>query len=279
MNISWILKSTLLCCFVSPSYAATISYMDLPQALRTEVENKGRNEMFYMDDLDLGMFSNMSAESKKFPFINSIVDSPILSVFNLKHLSDGGREQTNKLLRYTRYAPSKETYESYNFNSGSIETKEVSLPKYFWVAAPTEVSSQGENIVKLMHSESEYNNSYSFNLGYDAMKNGSGVYTSTYDPDTSIVQTGNMANIGQNYCIECGVDVILNLVGFNYDNGDFAVSQYDSRALLFGSSSEYPRQTSITNLFVQPSPVPLPASLWFFGSSILALGWRFKFRK
>ncbi len=261
MNISSIIKSALLLAtFVTPCYAATINYLDLPEQLRLRYNN---DEVFSFVGKNNDYLVNQQYSATSF---ESNFDTTTLSAFSFWDFNGlDGSDERSWLIRYELNSPSGKTF------SNGIYVEDFS--GYVWLEAPDKITQNGENIFTLHDRYS------SFNVDYNAAVSGTGF--ANFRPFGTT--TGSMALQGgpnADHCLECDVDFTLNLIGFSYDeNGNFTINSADTRALLYSSFSQYTNirgNTSIStvDLFVQP--VPLPASAWFFASSLFIFWYRIK---
>lgn len=262
MKISLIIKSVLLLAtFVTPCYAATINYLDLPEQLRLRATENSNVVDGFVGKND----GYLNTQQSSAAIFESNFDTSAASMFSLLEFNNQeGSAKQSWLVRYELNASSK----MFSSSNGNSVVEDYS--GYIWLEAPDAITRNGENIFTLHDRQS------SFSLTYNAAVKGAGFINLRPFGMT----TGNMSPVDNGFCLGCDIDFTLNLIGFSYDeNGNFTINSADTRALLFSSSSRYTfmdgnTSTSTVDLFVQP--VPLPASAWLFASSLFVFWYHIK---
>ena len=187
------------------------------------------------------------------------------------------RLQVGSGVTETTITPEDETTTSFTPYQGSL-----------WMEAPLLTNSSQSTLLDLyldrmspVPQTLDGSSSLQFELfpGFAAL--GGADYTRTADlggPSSPVTEGGGMALLNELLvCVECGVDVRLDLVGLRYvDTGNagelFAeVVPDDARAqvLAYDDDDPFTYSTRSRRWYVQP--VPLPASAWLFGSGLLSL--------
>lgn len=257
------IASCALVFFTSSVHAITIGYSDLP----AQINN---------DFAAIGCTTDCIQETNN--TLNSRTDLSYLSAFTIDR--DG---QESYLIRYNLDSASKTTEQHLPLTPPYAPVEHVNpLLGYAWLEIPRYLDPVSTNTVRLYTDQiTNFNDpsgggnesTWLFGMGLDDIISGS----------ASITQFGNAAGPDEGTlqlfdfltpCVECDQTVTLNLIGMRYSsrgNQLFIDNAADERASLFTysqTSSEFSINDTI-NLSVQA--VPVPASLWLFGSGIIAL--------
>jgi hypothetical protein len=182
------------------------------------------------------------------------------------------------LLHYELNAPSA-ILSSFEFD-GIIEDYTGNI----WLEAPTTLLSTQDNIFTVYTDQitpdpdavDNYGapSTWVFGLTSADATNGSAFsYFSGDDGSGNVITDGNLTTYdGLISCVECGVDISLNLIGVGYSRGQAFINPVDQRALLLSYNdfdSFYGTGSYERNFYI--APVPVPAALWLFASGLICL--------
>ncbi|MCA1805969.1 MAG: VPLPA-CTERM sorting domain-containing protein [Xanthomonadaceae bacterium] len=214
--------------------------------------------------------------------LDSSYDTDFMSVFMVARMRlDDSAHDINWLVRYTLTAPSARTYVA-DPDFGTSSTTPYS--GYLWLEASQTLDLSGQNLFTLytdkvvpdpdVYDYGDDPSTWVFGMDSPAAIAGTAAYYHSgddgyYDP----VEYGNLAVIdGPLICIECGLDVQLNLIGLDYAaTGTSTVNPADGRGLLLSHHSFYDSYSDTTQAFYVQA-VPLPAAAWLFGWGLAAIG-------
>lgn len=219
--------------------------------------------------------------------LNSSHDTDFMSVFMVARMRpDFSAYDFNWLVRYQLTSPSARTYVA-DPDFGTSSTTPYS--GYLWLEAPQTLDLNGQNLFTLytdkivpdpdMYDYGEDPSTWVFGMDSPAAIAGGAAYYYSgddgyYDPEGyGPVEYGNLAVLdGTLICIECGLDVQLNLIGLEYAaTGMSTVNPADGRGLLLSHHSFYNSYSDTTHAFYVQA-VPVPAAAWLFGWGLAAIG-------
>lgn len=214
--------------------------------------------------------------------LNSTVDTGFMSAFQMARMrSDGSGYDFSWLLRYTLTPASARSYVA-DPDYGTSST--IPYTGYLWLQAPRTLDLGGQNQFnvytdRIQPDPDAYNfeddlSTWVFGMNAQAaIAGGAAYYNSGVSDYSDPVEYGDLViPDGPLICIECGVDVRLNLVGLDYAaNGSSSFDPSDSRGLLLSHRSFYETWTSTTHAFYVQA-VPVPAAAWLFVSGLMAFG-------
>lgn len=214
--------------------------------------------------------------------LNSTVDTSFMSAFLMAQMRpDGSGYDFSWLLRYALTSTSALTYIA-DPSYGTSST--IPYTGYLWLQAPRTLDLSGQNQFNIYTDQIQpdpdaYNfeddlSTWVFGMNAQSAIAGSAAYYNSGANDyTDPVEYGDLVmQDGPLICIECGIDVRLNLVGLDYAaNGTSTFDPSDSRGLLLSHRSFYESWSSTTHAFYVQA-VPLPAAAWMFASGLIAVG-------
>jgi len=220
--------------------------------------------------------------------LTSTVDTGFMSAFMMARMrADNSGYDFKWLIRYGLTAPSARTYVvDPDYGTGST----TPYSGYLWLEAPQTLDPGGQNLFRVYTDhvspdpDAEYGgdglSTWVFGMNAQAaIGGGAAYYNSGSDGSYDPVEYGNLAMPdGPLVCIECGVDIRLNLVGLDYAaNGTSTFDPADDRGLVLRHREFYDYFTTTRAFHVQP--VPLPAAAWLFGWGLAAVGLATKRRR
>lgn len=211
----------------------------------------------------------------------STADTAFMSAFMVARLrSDSSGYDLKWLIRYGLTAPSALTYVA-DPDYGTSNATPYS--GYLWLEAPQTLDLSG-NLFRVYtdHVSPDPDMDYygdglsTWVFGMDAqaaIAGSASYYHSGNDGYSDPVEYGDLAVLdGPLICIECALDVRLNLVGLDYAaNGTSTFDPADGRGLLLSYHSFYDSWSDTSRAFYV-QPVPLPAAAWLFGWGLAAVG-------
>ena len=214
----------------------------------------------------------------------SAVDLPYMSAFDmLRYDTASGAVNESWLLRYNLHADSKLTSvvdQSYLGGDG-IDTTITPYSGYLWMEVPKTLDFSNPNQFSVYtdkitpdpdNSPDDTLSTWRFSMAaIDAVNGGAGYYNSGDDGSGSpVIERGNLSVLdGIFTCVECGIDVRLNLVGLDYSSGVAGFDFLDNRGLLL-EYADFFDYFSDTRTFAV-SAVPLPAAFWLFAAGLIGL--------
>ena len=213
--------------------------------------------------------------------LDSTTDTGFMSTFMLARMRpDNTGYDFRWLLRYQLTPPSALTAVAdpdYGTSGTTPYTGQL------WLETPQTLDLNGQNLFQVYtdHVTPDPDASYfadglaTWVFGMDtlaAIGGGGSYYYSGSDGYGDLVEYGNLAVLGGlPICIECGIDVRLNLVGLDYAaNGTSAFDPTDGRSLLLQYQEFYDYFNDTHAFHVQA--VPLPAAAWLFGWGLVSIG-------
>lgn len=210
------------------------------------------------------------------------LDLPGMTAIKLTRYNTGSAIPTQSwLLRYNLYAPAANTYWK-NFSMTRLGTTTVTpYTGNIWMEAPNNLNSWGRSLLNIYTDQMSpdparyspvMNSTLVFSmLTVDIMNGGASYYNSGNNGSGEPITTRGSLGIvdGIRTCIECTVDVSLNLIGLDYSTGSASFNPGDRRTRLLHYADFFPTHSSDRSFNV--SPVPLPASIGLFASGLLGL--------
>ncbi|NOZ38001.1 MAG: hypothetical protein GXP11_08045 [Gammaproteobacteria bacterium] len=208
------------------------------------------------------------------------LDLPGMTAVELTRYDVGtGMLTQSWLLRYNLYAPSASTY--WDNYSGVDTTTVTPYTGNIWMEAPKLLDLGGPNLFNIYTdhinpdpdgANPTLDSTFVFSMSaLDAMSGGASYYNSGDNGSGAAVITNGSLRIidGIFTCVECGINVSLNLVGLDYSTGSANFNPADARVSLLQYSDFFDLFTNDRTFKV--SPVPVPASIWLFASGLLGL--------
>jgi len=217
----------------------------------------------------------------------SHLDLPGMTAVEVSRYDAGTGTLTQSwLLRYDLFAPSSNRYwDNYDGTGGT--TTVTPYTGNIWMEAPQLLDLSGANLFSVYTDQISPDpdsgnpvpdSTFVFSMAaLDAMNGGASYYNSGNDGSGApVIEQGNLGVVdGIFTCVECGIDVSLNLIGLDYSSGAASFTA-DGRAQLLQYSDFFDTFSSDRNFYV--SPVPVPASVWLFVSGLLGL-WKLAHKK
>lgn len=215
----------------------------------------------------------------------SIIDFQNRSVFYYASYDSASGVTTSEfLIRYNLGSSSNITSvvdESYFGGGDGITTSVTPYSGYLWMTAPMGLDFTGTNQFNIytdnISSNPDVNNpddqlsTWSFGMSAtDAMSGSASLYFSGNDGYDMPVSNGDLSVLdGIFTCVECGIDVTLNLIGLDYSSGVANPFYVDERGdiLQYSDFFDYFDDTRTFSV----SAVPVPSAVWLFGSGLLGL--------
>lgn len=214
---------------------------------------------------------------------NSNIDLPTMSVFDmLTYDTSTGTARESWLLRYNLSSNSRlhsvedQTY----FGGDGITTTITPYTGYLWLEAPKVLDFNNPNQFnvytdKIMpdpdNSITDALSTWSFSMSAtDAIAGSANYYFSGFDGSGVVVESGNLSILdGLFICVECGIDVTMNLVGLDYSSGTAGFNVLDNRGLVLEYRDFFDYFTDTRTFAV--AAVPVPAAFWLFSSGLVGL--------
>ncbi len=218
----------------------------------------------------------------------SFIDLPYMSVFYMtSYKASSGTYEQSRLIRHKLQSNSKLTSiaNRLDSNGNTITTTTITpYQGYLWMEAPVAILNPNSphqfNIYtdKITPDPDKspinlYNDApstWSFTMPTrSVLAGGASHYDSGHD-GISYYQTGNLSVLnGLFTCIECSINVKLNLIGLDYSSGIANFYGDDHRGLLLQYDDYFGSFGKTRNFSV--SAVPLPAASWLFLSGLMGL--------
>jgi hypothetical protein len=186
------------------------------------------------------------------------------------------------LVRYDLHSPSAFT-SMYDYEeSGNYDTSVTSYTGNIWVEAPEMLNFGNLNNFNVYTDQVDQNPGTqgselyisNFNVGMtaaDAIAGSASYYNSGSDGEFPPTTSGSLTIYNDIFtCIECGIDVTLNLAGLDYTSGQLLINPFmGPQEQLFSFSDSYDYFNKDREFFV--SAVPVPAAFWLFASGLIGL--------